>query len=312
MKNLWLLVFFILVPHTYQNNLATLAQKHYEICDCLEKTGEPFEASGEIVLADCWAKCFTNNGCFAFEYCATNKKCSLFNATSIGFNFRSVKIGICGKVPTYGFSEFYIIKREEEGEKTFDCQGIKSIDPLAGDGYYVIKIRGVAVEVYCVMAESPAKIFLDVGGKSIWGGSDKLNSPPIFPVTRTWTRVQIQTSSCMTSVICDDVTFSQLEPHYDGLLSKPLYFGYGANCQLQNYQYPATMEVDLSSSPFFISTGIEFRMTGYQEVELFNSIGTDRQVVRVEGTARCGMTRILHLKQKKFILYRIPLLLNQR
>ena len=187
-------------------NLSTLAKKHSEKCDCLMKTGQPFQLSLEIFRADCWAKCFKTSACFAFEYYDQSKLCKLYNDMSIGYNALSVEKNSCERHPNYGYFEFYIIKRVENGE-TFDCESIKLKNSLADDDYFDIKIRGVVVRVFCVMTATPAKTYVDVAGKSVWGGSLFPHNAPAYAVNRTWSRVQIQTSSCLTSIICDDMTF---------------------------------------------------------------------------------------------------------
>ena len=240
-----------------QQNLEILARKHYQQCDCLISTGEPFERSLEIGLGDCWSKCFTNNNCYAFEFSDHSKACKLFEAMGVGYNPSSVQNENCIKYPQIGFFQFYIIKRKENGQ-TFDCEVLKTNNPLANDSYYEIKVRGIPVTAFCLMTDSPAKTYIDVEGVSVWGGSMYLSKHPVFKITRTWTRVQIRVTECMALVICDDQTFSEMQPYYDGETSPSFIvsqnFGHGGNCALDSGEF----EVDLTLTPFFIPNGTYF------------------------------------------------------
>ena len=289
-----------------QDNLSKLAQKHYEKCDCLIKTAEAFESAFEIVLADCWANCFRRSSCFAFEYCDESKSCRLYDAMSIGYNAQSVISSACERHPDFGYSEFYIIKRVETGE-TFDCEDIKWKNQSAEDGYFDIKIRGVIVEVFCVMTDTPVKTYVDVGGKSVWGGSITYSFLPIDEVIRTWTRVQIQVTSCLTLIICDDLTFSEINRNDYYSQSLELYFGYGSNCAYGT----AESRIDLSTSPFFISSGIDFNLHG-SHLTVFSKVFEDgRQVFHITGSGFCAGTIIYNIRGVTTIPYKIPLLLNQ-
>ena len=295
---------------SYEELLANLAQKHYEKFDCLEKTAQPFEISQEIVVSECWRKCFTKSECFAFEYCDLSKACKLFDSKRIGFNFHSITSDTCKKEYSFGFSELYIIKRIENGQ-TIDCEGIKSRNHSAENGYFDIIIRGIVVRAYCIMSTTTAKTYIDVEGVSVWGGSNKQRRHPWFQVIRTWTKVQIQIRSCMILVIGDDFTFSELSPNFPETY-KQLYFGYGANCERNAFEFPAEMKINLSATSFFIPDSIEFRVKGWNKKTIFNHFDTNRQIVHVAGTGYCGFIKTIHLKSRKSFTKRIPLLMTHR
>ncbi|XP_075244376.1 uncharacterized protein LOC142338487 [Convolutriloba macropyga] len=308
------LLFLNSVNKSYQDSLHTLSRYHYEHCECLIGTDDFFDKSLEIVHSDCWAKCFTTPNCFAFEYCDVTKICKLYDSMSVGVNAESVLSDSCKNDGKYSSSEIYLIKRFPDGE-TFDCADIKSKDSSVIDGYFNIKIRGVDVQVYCLMTNDPPATYIDVDARSIWGGSPYDWILPQFSTTRTWTKARILVDKCLIQVKADDRTFSEADAVYEGSDADSAYlwaqnFAFGGGC----FNSPKDAEAffNLSSTPFFVPTGVYFKLTGADPIENKNELNSERQILHLSGTANCGSSELKHERGGTSLNERVPLFLNRR
>lgn len=179
------------------------------------------------------------------------------------------------------------------------CAMLRQQQPTAADGEYTIYLQGrTAVTLYCHNMESTPQEYLSLPATAT-GGNFSLISYPEGAIVTQYEKVRLNPSSLIVDPT--DATFATLAESLAGyttitggqLLNYPVSQSDVAQATGCNRNQPdappGRANIDLTGTPFVISSEVTFSSFGGEVTEASSEISADGKVVNLVVNGRCGL-----------------------
>ncbi|XP_075241650.1 uncharacterized protein LOC142336625 [Convolutriloba macropyga] len=202
------LVFTVALHLTNCSSFQIEWSRHYHECPCLRNVDMAMKTFDAKTLDSCFTGCMATDGCHAFSYCDISFECKVYNHVAVSFTYGSIVNQSCSQYPSESVTSNrkWYWRHEVKDGPTTSCQTIKDAEPTSQDGYYEVQVRGVKMNVYCVMG--PGETYIDLDAYSNHGGNGNGNDSPVSEARKTFSKGRLLYDNCLLNLGVDSFRFA--------------------------------------------------------------------------------------------------------